>query len=218
MTVQPARTGRLGNQMSHYAFAVEFARRHAATVSYAQAPADCRVVIGNDGITCREFVLGDLATAEVVQIEGVYPDREPAPDVAAAIRALMPVGRKFFDCAIHVRRTDFVRSPLLAELTPEYYRRAMAEMSARIPGVGFAVFSDDPEYALQHFPRAFVYDVGEPATDLLEMASYSHHIIANSTFSWWAQFLGRRQGQVVVSPRAWFCGQPGHGEFNVSVH
>ena len=36
-----------------------------------------------------------------------------------------------------------------------------------------------------------------------------HHVIANSSFSWWGVWLAEREGQVVVAPKRWF-GEPGH--------
>jgi hypothetical protein len=29
-------------------------------------------------------------------------------------------------------------------------------------------------------------------------------VIANSSFSWWAGFIGERPGRVVIAPRPWF--------------
>lgn len=55
-----------------------------------------------------------------------------------------------------------------------------------------------PEYGLTGYSEA-------PALDWLDlqlMTRTTHHIIANSTFSWWGAFLGRPYGQVVY-PNNW---------------
>jgi hypothetical protein len=36
------------------------------------------------------------------------------------------------------------------------------------------------------------------------MASSRHHVIANSSFSWWGAWLAERPGQLVVAPKMWF--------------
>ena len=35
------------------------------------------------------------------------------------------------------------------------------------------------------------------------MSLARHHIIANSTFSWWGAWLGHRPGQSVIAPSVW---------------
>jgi hypothetical protein len=37
------------------------------------------------------------------------------------------------------------------------------------------------------------------------MARCRHHVIANSSFSWWGAWLGERDDSVVVAPSRWFA-------------
>lgn len=116
--------------------------------------------------------------------------------------------------AVHVRRGDYVSSPEAARvhgvLPIDHYTRA-AEMVARsVADPSFFLFSDDPEWTAHHLrlPGATTvvrHSVALPDHEDLRLMSLCRHaIIANSTFSWWGAWLGRRPGQVVVAPRRWF--------------
>ena len=70
------------------------------------------------------------------------------------------------------------------------------------------MFSDDPDWARAELPldalAAFVTGNAEsPEQDLALMRACKHHIIANSSFSWWAAWLGSSPEQIVISPTPW---------------
>lgn len=113
--------------------------------------------------------------------------------------------------AVHVRRTDYLRLPLFQVCDEVYYRKAMDAMRERNAQAKFFIFSDDPEWCRQTFqaPDTEVVTASggaaNPLHDLYLMSLASHHIIANSTYSWWAAWLGRKPGQQVFMPDRWFA-------------
>jgi hypothetical protein len=116
--------------------------------------------------------------------------------------------------AVHVRRGDYLLTRRLRPLRPSYYRRAAEYMAGQIDSPHFYVFSDDLDWCrrnlrLEH-PHTFVLNAGSQreraATDLQAMSSCRHFIIANSSFSWWAAWLGTKPGTKVVAPREWLTG------------
>lgn len=112
--------------------------------------------------------------------------------------------------SLHIRRGDYT---LAAEgniaLPMSFYRRAMALMRERVADPTYFVFSDDIKFARQHLPaeaRLVFVDHNDDYTaheDLRLMASCNHHIIANSTFSWWGAWLNPRADKQVIAPRHW---------------
>jgi Glycosyl transferase family 11 len=118
--------------------------------------------------------------------------------------------------AIHIRRGDYVTNPTiecLHGICPwAYYDQAVTRLIAQINRPHFFVFSDDWNWAQQSlkldYPVTFVSCNG-PAKDyedLRLMSLCKHHIIANSSFSWWGAWLANHPGQLVFAPKQWFQG------------
>jgi len=115
--------------------------------------------------------------------------------------------------SIHVRRGDYVQhSGSFPPITIDYIESAISKLLPYIGLRKFLVFSDDIEWCKKNVttPRAtsaIEFSEGRNERDDLSlMASCGHHIIANSTFSWWAAYLGHNPDRIVISPSAetWF--------------
>jgi len=113
--------------------------------------------------------------------------------------------------AVHVRRNDYLNLPIFQVCDMDYYRTSMQQMRERIPGAHFFVFSDDPKWCRDEFREADQEVIDLPLTaanplhDLYLMSLTTHHIIANSSYSWWAAWLGKKPGQQVFLPDRWYA-------------
>ena len=92
-----------------------------------------------------------------------------------------------------------------------YYERRPPARSAFLQEPQFFVFSDDIAWCRETFAApdmAFVDSNGpdDAVDDLRLMAACRHHIIANSSLSWWGAWLARHPEQVVIAPEPWVPG------------
>ena len=117
--------------------------------------------------------------------------------------------------SVHVRRGDYLSDARNAEFfgapEPAYYRDAAGLVAERLPAnPTFFVFSDDLEWTRANlalpFPAQFVDlpAASPPAESIALMAACRHHVMANSTFSWWGAWLNPSPDKIVVAPRRWF--------------
>lgn len=123
--------------------------------------------------------------------------------------------------SIHVRRGDYVQyAGSFPPITSAFVYDAMQILIDN--GLKkFMVFSDDLVWckenipvhknvqANQRFGVTIEFSEGRnELQDLSLMASCGHHIIANSTFSWWGAYLGHNPNKIVISPSckrgSWF--------------
>jgi len=116
--------------------------------------------------------------------------------------------------SVHLRRADYASDPATAKIhgvcTPDYYQQAVSHIRARIARPVLFFFSDDIAWTRAHlkFPEESHYidwNTGESAwEDMRLMSLCRHHIIANSSFSWWGAWLNPRPDKIVIAPRHWF--------------
>lgn len=112
--------------------------------------------------------------------------------------------------SVHVRLGDYLQtSELYGNIcTKKYYQKAIQYIAKRVENPVFYIFSDDPEQALSMLPEYSYHVVtenrGEDAyKDMYLMSRCRHHIIANSTFSWWGAWLDDKDDKIVVTPEKW---------------
>lgn len=131
------------------------------------------------------------------------------------IREMFGTGIGFTDLiALQIRRGDYLNTDFYVDLTKtDYYKKAIEIF----PNEKFLVFCQDRQdeerdkedkewcksYLNEIIPGRFEIWPGISDTeDMNKMASCKGKIIANSSFGWWAGFLGVGR---VVAPSAWFA-------------
>lgn len=117
--------------------------------------------------------------------------------------------------SLHVRRGDYVSDSktqaVLGLCSLEYYRSAIMYIADHVVRPEFFIFSDDVSWVKDNleinFPCTYVsHNCGaESYNDMRLMSLCRHHIIANSSFSWWGAWLNQSSDKIVVAPRKWFA-------------
>ena len=117
--------------------------------------------------------------------------------------------------AIHIRRGDYVSdekfSKIFNTLPVKYYLDSIECITRQVDEPKFYVFSDDNAWARKNLSKkGIVLNFNECRSlqhDYIEfsmMRNCKHFIIANSTFSWWAAWLGSSSQKIVISPYHWY--------------
>lgn len=121
--------------------------------------------------------------------------------------------------SIHIRRGDYLskrNNRLFENCSKVYYQNAIDFISTKIEKPHFYIFSNDIDWIKQNFifkkslNCTYVENSNLPnnvLTDLYLMSLCKHHIIANSTFSWWGAWLNASEEKIVISPLKWYKGK-----------
>lgn len=108
---------------------------------------------------------------------------------------------------VHVRRGDYLQlSHYHLNLPLEYYRQAFTYFEPE--DTVFIFFSEDLEYCKENFKDLkytdFVSD--KDYKELIIMSRLDGGVMANSSFSWWAAWLGdSEKTKKIVCPTRWFA-------------
>lgn len=119
--------------------------------------------------------------------------------------------------SLHVRRGDYVSNPKNSATyhacSIEYYSRAVRYIAERVGKPTIFIFSDDIKWVEQNlkldFPCEYITNNSgsDSYNDMRLMSMCRHHVIANSSFSWWGAWLNPSAEKIVIAPRQWFSGR-----------
>ena len=98
-----------------------------------------------------------------------------------------------------------------------YYKRSIEYIKDNVKKPVFIVFSDDVEWG-KKIVQSVAGDceviaesgLSNVAEKLYYMSMCKNFILANSTFSWWAQYLSQNNNKIVISPSKWFKNKEDH--------
>lgn len=117
---------------------------------------------------------------------------------------------------IHFRRGDYVENEKYYKkygvCSIGYYKRAIDIILSKIPNCKFYIFSDDTAWVKENFNYGkemfYIEDLcnknNSACSDFYLMSLCDHFIISNSSFSWWAAFLGKTKTKNVICPKDWY--------------
>ena len=114
--------------------------------------------------------------------------------------------------SIHVRRTDYLTQEHIKVhnlCSEKYYKNAIKMIRKQHPNAVFFIFTDDKEWCKEHFkgPNFITVELPEgeftDVADMILMSRCKHHIIANSSFSWWSAWLNDAPEKMVIAPEKW---------------
>lgn len=216
--------GRFGNALFQIAATIGYAKKHNETFSFPRWPYQNNIKLGKLGcftdiknIKTKSkyeepcFDYREIPYQEDLDLFGYFQSYKYFSHCDDFIKELlMPVRLDDPDlfrgiCAIHVRRTDYLKYPDHHPFPGmDYYKKAMA----MIPQAKkFLIFSDDLLWCKNNFKdlRCIIpTEMADSITDFKMMTACQYHIIANSSFSWWSAYLSEPDERVVISPKTWF--------------
>jgi hypothetical protein len=170
-----------------------------------------------------------LNMPDSVYLDGYWQSEKYFADIAGIIRqeftVKTPQGGKDKELAeqitscesvsLHIRRGDYVSNSHTNQVHGtcdlDYYFRCVENLTQTVQNSHFFIFSDDPEWARDNLrlpnPITLVDHNGPNKNyeDLRLMSQCKHHIIANSSFSWWGAWLNPIEDKLVFAPKRWFA-------------
>lgn len=144
------------------------------------------------------------------EIRGMFAFKNAPNRKNSEIAALM---RSSDSVSVHIRRGDYVSNAYTNQYHGtcplSYYADAFELLKGRLKDPFFFVFSDDPEWCRSHIHppgRALYIDHNrgdDSPEDMRLMSLCGHHVIANSSFSWWGAWLNPDPKKTVLAPKQW---------------
>ena len=112
---------------------------------------------------------------------------------------------------LHVRRHGYGHMGLVRS---QYYMEAIQQIRQERGDIPVMCFTDDPSFCQYMFRNVSTFSMADngntlnPIDNFYILSSCRHHIIANSSFSWWAAWLNERSDSIVYAPHPWIIPDP----------
>jgi hypothetical protein len=160
-----------------------------------------------DGHWQSEKYFSDIRSIILKEFTVKHPQRGRDEQLAALIESCDSV-------SIHIRRGDYISDPktnkLIGTCSLNYYHCCVERLTQTVKTPHFFIFSDDPQWAHDNLKLspATIVDHNDAETnyeDIRLMSQCKHHIIANSSFSWWGAWLNPRKDKLIFAPKRWFA-------------
>lgn len=113
--------------------------------------------------------------------------------------------------SVHIRRGDYITNKNTnnhhGTCGLDYYENAIKYIKEKTEFPIFFVFSDDIAWVKENLNLENAIYVSDPNIpdyeELILMSECKHHIIANSSFSWWGAWLNPDKNKIVIAPKQW---------------
>lgn len=158
---------------------------------------------------------------------GYWQNEQYFKDVADEIRRIFVfqgidernqlIAREMNGCnsvSVHIRRGDYETSGMLL-LDEDYYSRAFDLLLEKVVDPVLYIFSDDCQAAdtivskYNNKYKIIDWNKGEDSyKDMYLISQCHHHILANSSFSWWGAWLNDSRNKIVIAPKCWVYNNP----------
>lgn len=136
-----------------------------------------------------------------------YPRRPAVKQLSNWAEELASRARAENPLIVHVRRGDYSQVDEFGMLGRGYYTKAIERMRERGIAGPVWVFSDDPDAAADIVAGEVITGSACAAEEMWVMSHGAAHVIANSTFGWWAAWMNAPRTPV-IAPTPWFRSGP----------
>lgn len=158
-----------------------------------------------EGFWQSEAYFGEISP--VIREDFSFKSEMSGANAEAAIQI-----RRDNSVSVHIRRGDYLcTSATYADLCQSgYYQKAIDLIAGTVERPVFYIFSDDMPWVKAHLPlpadAVYLHHNRGPDSylDIQLMSLCKHHIIANSSFSWWGAWLNPSADKIVIGPARWF--------------
>lgn len=137
------------------------------------------------------------------QIRKMFSLNDPIKDAAWVFLREHMGGRT--PVSLHVRRSDYLTIQETHPVLPlSYYKDALLQFD---DGHHIFIYSDDIRWCennMKDLHPNISFCGLSGIMDFAVASQCTHHIIANSSFSWWAAYLGGYVDGKVIAPKNWF--------------